>query len=83
MRLCAEALRLGADDYLLKHTCTDEELNASVQRSIYALDKSVDSQGKKQRLCQLLLQQMLTLTMSQEELNAISARVYLRISLAG
>lgn len=68
--LVREALRLGADDYLLKHTCTDEELNTAVQRSLRALDNTADKQGKRQRLCQLLLQQMLTLTMSHEELNA-------------
>ena len=75
--LVREALRLGADDYLLKHTCTDEELNAAVQSSLQALDKTADRQGKRQRLCELLLQQMLTLTMSQEELNAyISAGIF-------
>lgn len=66
--LVREALQLGADDYLLKHTCTDEELNDAVNHALKELDQDALRSVSRQRLKGLMWQQLLDGELGEEDL---------------
>lgn len=66
--LVREAMHLGADDYLLKHTCTDEELDAAIAHACEELDRIANRSLSWEKLRELMWQQMLDGELSEEEL---------------
>ena len=68
--LVREAMHLGADDYLLKHTCTDEELDAAITHACEELDRIANRSLGWKKLKELMWRQMLDGELSEEELLA-------------
>ena len=66
--LVREALHLGSDDYLLKHTCTDEDLDAAITHTCEELDRIANRRLGWKKLRELMWQQMLEDELSEEEL---------------
>lgn len=66
--LVRETMHLGADDYLLKHACTDDELDTVITHACEELDRIANHSLGWKNLKELMWQQMLDGELSEEEL---------------